>query len=100
MRARAVTWPICPLRLPHSIALEKTVNITRPTGLKRSLLALAVAVIALPTAQQVLAQEEEVEEIQVTGTRIRTTDGMVEPTPRYQHDPAGTGQFRARWHGA
>jgi len=47
---------------------------------KVSALALSVS-LALFTQQSVQAASEEVEEIQVTGTRIRTTDGMVTPTP-------------------
>ncbi|MGV3592231.1 MAG: TonB-dependent receptor plug domain-containing protein, partial [Gammaproteobacteria bacterium] len=45
-----------------------------------------VSAIALSIASAVLVTSgvqaaEELEEIQVTGTRIRTTDGMVQPTP-------------------
>jgi len=47
---------------------------------KISALALSVTA-ALFTQHPVLAAEAEVEEIQVTGTRIRTTDGMATPTP-------------------
>jgi len=47
---------------------------------KVSAMALSVAA-ALVTQQPVLAASAEVEEIQVTGTRIRNTDGMVTPTP-------------------
>ena len=47
---------------------------------KISTLALAItSVIYMSPA--VLAQDEELEEIQITGTRIRTTDGMAAPTP-------------------
>src|SRR5688572_479633 len=47
---------------------------------KFSALALSIA-SALFTSNVVLAAAEELEEIQITGTRIRTTDGMVQPTP-------------------
>ena len=46
---------------------------------KLSAIALSIASATL-VASGVQAQEE-LEEIQVTGTRIRTTDGMVTPTP-------------------
>ncbi|MGV3592229.1 MAG: TonB-dependent receptor plug domain-containing protein [Gammaproteobacteria bacterium] len=44
---------------------------------KTSLLALAIVTASAGHAQAA----EDLEEIQVTGTRIRTTDGMVQPTP-------------------
>jgi len=47
---------------------------------KASALALSVAT-ALFSQQPVYAASAEVEEVQVTGTRIRNTDGMVTPTP-------------------
>ena len=47
---------------------------------KVSAMALSVATV-LFTQQTAQAASEELEEIQVTGTRIRTTDGMVTPTP-------------------
>src|SRR5688572_3293438 len=47
---------------------------------KFSALALSIA-SALFTSNVVLAAAEELEEIQITGTRIRATDGMVTPTP-------------------
>src|SRR5687768_16736063 len=55
----------------------KTVN-NRPYQL--SALALSIA-SALFTSSLTQAAEEQLEEIQITGTRIRTTDGMVQPTP-------------------
>jgi Outer membrane receptor proteins, mostly Fe transport len=45
-----------------------------------SLLALSIS-SALIATQQAQAAQANLEEIQVTGTRIRTTDGMVMPTP-------------------
>ncbi len=45
-----------------------------------SMLAMSVSA-AMFSATTVLAAEEGLEEIQVTGTRIRNTDGMVTPTP-------------------
>lgn len=43
--------------------------------------ALALSITTAIMGPAVLAAEAELEEIQVTGTRIRTTDGMVTPTP-------------------
>jgi len=49
---------------------------------KVSALALSVsAALFVQQSAQAASAEVEVEEIQVTGTRIRTTDGMVTPTP-------------------
>src|SRR5687768_4562802 len=45
-----------------------------------SAMALSIA-SALLTGGLAQAASEELEEIQVTGTRIRNTDGMVTPTP-------------------
>lgn len=50
----------------------------RKHSLKKSAIALAVA-SAIGAAPQIYSQE--LEEISVTGTRIRTTDGMATPTP-------------------
>jgi outer membrane receptor protein involved in Fe transport len=47
---------------------------------KVSSLTLAVTA-ALFNPLQSFAQDDNLEEIQITGTRIRTTDGMVQPTP-------------------
>ncbi|MDY6982686.1 MAG: TonB-dependent receptor [Pseudomonadota bacterium] len=47
---------------------------------KVSAMALSVA-SAMFVANGIQAAQAELEEIQVTGTRIRTTDGMVQPTP-------------------
>jgi hypothetical protein len=47
---------------------------------KLSALTLSIA-SALFTSTLVQAQDNQLEEIQITGTRIRTTDGMVQPTP-------------------
>jgi outer membrane receptor protein involved in Fe transport len=47
---------------------------------KLSALALSIA-SALFTSTFAQAQNDQLEEIQITGTRIRTTDGMVQPTP-------------------
>lgn len=44
-----------------------------------SALALSIGSILAPTLLQ--AAQSDLEEIQVTGTRIRVTDGMVQPTP-------------------
>lgn len=44
---------------------------------KTGMLALAIVTASTGHAQAA----EDLEEIQVTGTRIRTTDGMVQPTP-------------------
>jgi iron complex outermembrane receptor protein len=52
---------------------------TRRTCFKISTLALAVTSTLLGAPS--FAAEEELEEIQVTGTRIRATDGMITPTP-------------------
>ncbi|MFN0001728.1 MAG: TonB-dependent receptor domain-containing protein [Pseudohongiellaceae bacterium] len=48
---------------------------------KLSSLALAVTSALLNPLQSFAAQNEALEEIQITGTRIRATDGMVAPTP-------------------
>ena len=47
--------------------------------IKKSALALAIA--SAVSASPVLLAQEEIEEISVTGTRLRVTDGMAEPTP-------------------
>ncbi|MGA0805485.1 MAG: TonB-dependent receptor plug domain-containing protein, partial [Pseudohongiellaceae bacterium] len=52
---------------------------TRRTCFRLSTLALAVTSTLLGAPS--FAAEQELEEIQVTGTRIRATDGMVTPTP-------------------
>jgi iron complex outermembrane recepter protein len=54
---------------------------------KASALALSVAT-ALFVQQPVYAASAEVEEVRVTGTRIRNTDGMVTPTPVTSVTPA------------
>jgi iron complex outermembrane receptor protein len=43
--------------------------------------ALALSVSTIVASQLVYAQQEQVEEIQVTGSRVRITDGMATPTP-------------------
>jgi outer membrane receptor protein involved in Fe transport len=43
--------------------------------------ALALSITSALLAAPTFAADAELEEIQVTGTRIRTTDGMVTPTP-------------------
>ncbi len=48
---------------------------------KLSSLAIAVTSALLNPSQSHAAQNEALEEIQITGTRIRATDGMVAPTP-------------------
>jgi outer membrane receptor protein involved in Fe transport len=48
--------------------------------IRKSTLALAIA-SAVGISPALVAQEQELEEITVTGTRIRVTDGMAEPTP-------------------
>lgn len=47
---------------------------------KKSILAVSIAV-SMNVSLGALAQENELEEIQVTGSRIRMTDGMAEPVP-------------------
>lgn len=52
------------------------------TGRRKKLaLCLAAITTALTQSPFVLAQEDEIEEITVTGSRIRQTDGMAAPTP-------------------
>ncbi|MDA9908954.1 TonB-dependent receptor plug domain-containing protein [Gammaproteobacteria bacterium] len=48
---------------------------------KKLALCLAAITTALTQSPFVLAQEDEIEEITVTGSRIRQTDGMAAPTP-------------------
>lgn len=43
--------------------------------------ALALSVSTIVASQLVYAQQDQVEEIQVTGSRVRITDGMATPTP-------------------
>jgi len=43
--------------------------------------ALALSVTSILLGSSVLQAQEDLEEIRVTGTRIRNTDGMVQPTP-------------------
>jgi len=47
---------------------------------RKSALALAIA-SAVSVSPAVLAQQQNLEEITVTGTRLRVTDGMASPTP-------------------
>ena len=59
-------------------------NKSSPTSNKKKSLALIIAAVssALVSSPGVYAQDEaEIEEITVTGSRIRQTDGMAEPTP-------------------
>ena len=50
--------------------------------LRQKLLVMSVAAAALQFSSAGYAQgTEELEEIQVTGSRIRATDGMATPTP-------------------
>jgi outer membrane receptor protein involved in Fe transport len=51
------------------------------TSLKPKALVLSVAAVAGFWAAGASAQQQPLEEIQVTGSRIRATDGMVMPTP-------------------
>ena len=48
---------------------------------KKITLCIAAITSALIQSPLALAQEDEIEEITVTGSRIRQTDGMAAPTP-------------------
>lgn len=50
-------------------------------GCGKKLLALSVAAAVNINPVSVLAQDAELEEVTITGSRIRATDGMAEPTP-------------------
>src|SRR5687768_7966070 len=58
---------------------ENHMNLLRKSRFKLSTLALSVATAI--SVGDIAHAQEPVEEIEVTGTRIRNTDGMVMPTP-------------------
>jgi iron complex outermembrane recepter protein len=61
---------------------------------RRTALSSAIlAAIAATGTERIAAQEPQLEEITVTGTRVRRTDGMAEPTPVTTLTPAELSTF-------
>jgi iron complex outermembrane receptor protein len=78
------------------IRLNKSGSVGRlPEQLfRRTALSSAIlAAIAAAGTERVAAQEAVIEEITVTGTRVRRTDGMAEPTPVTTLTPAELSTF-------
>ncbi len=56
-------------------------NVSRFFKLKALALSVSAIAVGITTAPAAFSQEDSVEEITVTGSRIRATDGMAAPTP-------------------
>src|SRR5688572_33123902 len=60
--------------------ISASLHVSNSLKFKITTLALAIT-STLCMSPAALAQDEELEEIQITGTRVRVTDGMATPTP-------------------
>lgn len=60
---------------------------------RTALSSAVIAALAASTVERVAAQESVLEEVTVTGSRIRRTDGMAEPTPVTTLTPAELSTF-------
>lgn len=69
------------------------IPIGRKNTLALSLAAIAAAMACVPSVSAQQAAGDEVEEITVTGSRIRVTDGMAAPTPVTVVTPAELNNF-------